>query len=210
LVTCPWCGTTYRAFLPNCQKCGGPIPKELYAPEPEARVNATSAPIAPPPPPPRPISRAYVWRLFWSDGWAITGSVFALIGGIFFIVGLALTVGIVTAFVGIPFVGLGLLGLVGGFALAARGYRTAQQTVEVLRTGSPATGQITRVEIIPGVLVNGRPPWKIEYKYSVQARDFKGSVTTLNPPMMGMQPGQPAWVLYLPGAPEKNALYPHP
>jgi hypothetical protein len=182
----------------------------LHIPATEARVNTGSVPVAPPPPPPRPISQSYVWRLFWSDGWAITGFVFALIGGIFFITGVGLTIGIITAFVGIPFAGLGLLGLAGGLALSARSYRAAQQTVDVLRTGSPVTGQITRVEVIPGVLVNGRPPWKIAYKYRVQERDYEGSVTTLNPPMFGMQSGQPAWVLYLPGAPEKNALYPHP
>jgi hypothetical protein len=209
MVTCPWCGTTYRAFLSSCQKCGGPIPQELFVPEQQSPVSSFNAPVAPPPPAPRPISQNYAWRLFFSDGWAITGLVFVMVGGTLFVTGLGLIAGLVTAFVGIPLAGFGLLGMVGGFALAARGYQAAQQTVEVLRTGSPVTGQITRVEIIPGVQVYGRSPWKIEYKYRIMGRDYDGSVTTLNQPFM-MQPGQPAWVLYLPAAPEKNALYPHP
>jgi len=166
--------------------------------------------VAVPPAPPRPISQGYVWRLFWSDGWAITGFIFALLGGVFAVTGVGLTMGIVTAFIGIPFAGFGLLGLAGGIALAGRSYQAAQQTVEVLRNGAPVTGEITRVEVIPGVLINGRPPWKIEYKYRVQERDFEGSVTTLNSPTSDLAAGEPACILYLPNAPEKNALYPHP
>lgn len=44
-----------------------------------------------------------------ADGWAITAGIFALLGAIFAGVGILLTLGIVTAFVGVPFIGLGVI-----------------------------------------------------------------------------------------------------
>jgi len=44
-----------------------------------------------------------------TDGWSIAAFIFFLIGAIFGMIGLGLTVGIVTAFVGIPFLLLGIV-----------------------------------------------------------------------------------------------------
>ncbi len=36
MVICPWCGTNYPAFQPNCDKCGGPLQladEEIVSPD---------------------------------------------------------------------------------------------------------------------------------------------------------------------------------
>jgi len=163
-----------------------------------------------PPAPPRPISNRYAWRLLGSDGWAIAALVFVLLGAIFTLVGVALTLGVVTAFVGIPLAVLGLLFLGGGATLAFWRYQEAQKVVGVLRVGEVVEGQITQVEENLHVLVNGRNPWVIRYEYRLGGQTYKGQVNTLNPPGAALQPGQRAYILYLPQQPERNVLYPHP
>jgi hypothetical protein len=126
------------------------------------------------------------------------------------IVGVPLTIGIITAFVGLPFAGLGIVVLgVGGLVLVRR-YGAARKTVSVLRQGEAARGQITDLEENLSVRVNGRHPWTITYHFQVNGQNYKGKVSTLNRPDPQLQPGKAAYVLYLPEAPELNALYPHP
>lgn len=202
MITCPWCGTSYLTFQSNCQNCGGPL-----AP-PQPIEDEESLPI--PPPPPRPISERYLWRILAGDSWAIVAFILGLIGVIFFVVGLGLTLGIVTAFVGIPFIVLGVVLCAAAGALGLPRYKAARQTVSVLRLGEPVEGRIANLEENRAVSVNGRSPWKITYAYHVQGREYTGSVSTLNLPGPALQPGKPACVLSLPNAPEKSALYPHP
>jgi hypothetical protein len=210
MVTCPWCGTNYVTFQSDCSKCGGPmpIPSESSTPRPEASQPAYSALV--PPPPPRPIADRYVWQLLVTDGWAITSFVFGLLGAIFTLVGVGLTLGVITAFVGIPFACLGLLFLAGGAAVAAWRYQEAQKIVKVLQIGEAAEGQIVQVEENLHVRVNARHPWVIRYQFRVGGQTYEGQVSTLNAPGAVLQPGQRAYVLYLPQAPERNVLYPHP
>jgi hypothetical protein len=144
------------------------------------------------------------------DGSSILGFIFALIGGIFFIVGGGLTLGIVTAFVGIPFTLLGLMLGAGGAALLRTRYGEMQKLVNVLRHGQPTRGQIVSAEANYNVEVNGRNPWSIAYRFHLNERDYTGKVSTLNAPGPQLQPGRAATILYLPELPELNALYPHP
>ncbi|MBL8055101.1 MAG: hypothetical protein JNK29_00310 [Anaerolineales bacterium] len=203
-ITCPWCGTHYASFQSNCRNCGGPLPApEAAGPTPAGRP-------AEPPPAPRPIPDSYARRLMLADGWSVAAGVFTLLGAIFTGLGGALTVALITAFVGLPFLGMGLVFLgLGGAGLAWR-YRLARRTVEVLRHGTAVLGEITQVEANYSVRVNGQHPWLIGFHFPVVGRTFTGQVVTLNPPGPQLQPGQPAWVLYLPAAPEHNALFPHP
>jgi len=169
-----------------------------------------AAELQPPPPAPRPFSDSYAWRLLFSDGWAIASLVFVLLGGIFTITGLPLIIGIITAFVGIPFtlMGLGFLAA-GGFIFYKR-FEKARTTVNVLREGQAVRGEILSVEMNYNVRVNGRHPWTIRYSFRALGKDYEGQVSTLNHPNPQLRPGNPAYVLYLPNQPENNALYPHP
>ncbi|MFN2198813.1 MAG: hypothetical protein ACK2UW_22025 [Anaerolineales bacterium] len=206
MTTCPYCGTSYVTFRSNCQNCGAPLPP----PDTDLYASLEDDQIPTPPLPPRPISDRYAWRLLLTDGMAIIGGVFALLGLIFGVIGFALTIGVVTAFVGIPFALIGLVFLgVGGGLLTSR-YQYASRVVRVLREGTAAVGRIVNVAENYSVQVNNRHPWAIEYQFQVNGREVTGHVSTLTPPGSSIQPGRRACVLYLPEKPEINSLYPHP
>lgn len=210
MITCPWCGTSYAIFQSNCKNCGGPL---NLPPDEINRVTASAADderVIMPPPPPRPISNNYVWRLLFSDGWAIASFVFTLMGLIFSFVGFILTIAIITAFVGLPFLAMGLAFLGGGIAIIYWRYQEAAKVVNVLRIGEATRGQITNVEMNYSVRVNGRHPWTITYQFHAMGQSYEGKVTTLNPPGQNLQQGRAACVLYAPTAPTQNTLYPHP
>jgi hypothetical protein len=145
-----------------------------------------------------------------SDGWAIAGAIFALVGAIFGFVGIALTLGIVTAFIGLPFAAFGVLCLGGGGALVVWRYQEAQKIKAVLRDGSAVLGEIEDVQQVLQVRVNGRHPWTITFLFEVDSRLYQGKVTTLSQPDLGKRPGTEAYVLYLPENPGQNTIYPHP
>ncbi len=201
MITCPWCGTSYLEFLPSCRKCGGPLP-----PEPKEDERQESVPT--PPPPPRTISNSYGLKLMMTDGWFIGAAIIGFIGGVFTIVGIVLTVLVITAFVGIPFLLLGLGMFGGGVGVVAWRYGKTQKILEVMRNGFSNEGRIVSVEMNTMVQVNGRNPWTITYEFPSSNGSLQGSVSTLNTP--SLRPDQRVCVLYLPQTPEHNVLYPHP
>jgi len=213
MVICPWCGTTYAAFQSNCQRCGGPLtPADQAAGKPregseEAELEGN---LTQPPPAPRPIADSYAWRLVLDEGWVVAAIVLASLGATFFLVGAILTIFIITAFVGIPFALIGLAMLGGGAGVTVWRYQAAKRTVEVMRNGQSAIGQIAGVDENLNVSVNGRHPWRITYRFQAIGRDYEGQVTTLHTPGPRLRPGSRTYVLYLPNEPQYNALYPHP
>ena len=91
--------------------------------EPASSVSDEALPT--PPPAPRPIPNRYAWRLLSTDGWAIAALVFCLLGVIFSLVGGGLTLAILTAFVGIPFLLLGIAFLGAGAGIFLWRYQNA-------------------------------------------------------------------------------------
>jgi hypothetical protein len=204
MVTCPWCGTSYEVFRSNCAKCGGPLIAPPADSEPREDV-----PLAPPLPP-RPIADRFLWRLLLVDGWAIAALVFAIMGVMLTPLGLSLVLGIVTSFVGVPFLLLGLIFLGLGIGLFLRRLREARLTLRVLREGEAVRGEIVDVVENYSMRINGRHPWDIEYQFEAAGQIHRGRTRTLTPPGRLLQPGSQAFVLVLPGAPRYSALYPHP
>jgi hypothetical protein len=166
--------------------------------------------VAPPPPAPRLISGKYTWRLLLTDAWGIVALVFGLLGVIFSSVGAGLTFVIVTAFVGIPFLLIGLVFLVAAFTVGTWRYDRARRVVNVLRIGEATQGPIIDVQKDYSVRVNGQHPWVIRYQFQVNGQDYEGKVRTLNPVGARLQTGKMVWILYLPDAPQWNSIYPHP
>jgi Protein of unknown function (DUF3592) len=206
MIICPWCGTNYLTFQSNCDKCGGPL--QLAA---DTIVSPDSDEILQTPPlPPRPISDRYVWRLLSSDAWWIATLVFGILGVVFFLVGAGLTLGVITAFVGIPFLFLGIGFLIAGGWVAVWRYQIAQKVINVLRVGEATRGQITEVQQDFSVSVNGRNPWVIRYQFQANGQNVEGKVTTFNPLGQHLQAGKAISVLYLPADPKWNSIYPHP
>ena len=205
MTTCPWCGTNYAAFQPNCENCGGTLPLPDTDPssvlEEEPQI---------PPPPPRELPRNHILRLLFTDGWTIMAVVFTFIGVIFGTVGLVLTITIVAAFVGIPFAGIGALFLMIGVPILVWRYQQAQNTATVLQAGVPALGKIIDVFQNYHIRVNGRYPWSIQYQFELHGQVHEGKVSTLSQPDLSQQAGKPVYVLYMQDDPEQNSIYPHP
>ena len=205
MITCPWCGTHYTSFQPNCDNCGGsiPLPSEIAPAPPDA--------IPPsPPPPPRNVPRQVLWRILFSDGWAITGLVFLVLGLVFGVVGISLTISVIAAFVGLPFVGLGVVFLGAGLPILVWRYQLAHRTVAVLARGVATVGEIVSVRQNYHVRVNGRYPWTVTYRHEVGGRQYGGSVTTLSRPDPNQQPGRAAYVLHMRDDPDWHTIYPSP
>jgi hypothetical protein len=206
MITCPWCGTNYPVFQSNCQNCGGPLPAFE-----ETIGSSVSSDILPTPPPaPRPISNRYIWRLLSSDGGTIAAFVIGLLGLIFSLVGAGLTIGIITAFVGVPFLFLGVALLGTGAGVFLWRYQQKQQVVKVLREGEATIGQIIEISENYSVSVNGRHPWILRYQYQVNGQSQDGQVATLNQPGQQLQVGKAVRILYLPTTPKWSSIYPHP
>jgi hypothetical protein len=177
---------------------------------PSTATISTGEELTPPPPAPRPIADSYAWKLVFADGWFIVGMVFGILGIVFGCVGLGLTVSLVAAMVGVPFLLLGIPFLGAGVAALVWRYQKASKIVQVLQIGDAARGEILSTEINYSVRVNGRHSWNITYRFQAFGRAYEGRVTTLNTPGPQLQPGRAVYVLYLPDAPENNAIYPHP
>ena len=206
MVICPWCGTNYVTFQSNCKNCGGPL---LAADETISSSDSPENLIAPPPAP-RPISDRYVWRLLSTDGWWIAALVFLILGIVFSLVGAGLTLIIITAFIGIPFLLIGIVFLGSGGGVFAWRYQEARKIVDVFREGEATRGQIVEVQENYSVTVNGRHPWVIQYQFQANGQEYKGAVTTLNPPGQQLQAGKTVFCLYLPSDPKWSSIYPHP
>ena len=202
-IICPWCGTYYQIFQPNCRNCGGPIhPSEIEPEEGEGFVM--------PPPPPRQVPDSYFWKLLFNDSWGIIAFIFAFLGAIFSFLGVVLTIAVVTMFVGLPFLGLGVLFLsIGVIGLIMRG-QEIKNIVLVLQVGLPVRGEITNLEENLTISVNNRHPWKISYQFMLDGRLLESEKSTLNKPSPTHQPGRTVCVLYLQDKPEINTIYPHP
>ena len=151
-----------------------------------------------------------MWRILFTDGWAIAGLVFLLLGVIFGILGTALAVSIVAAFVGLPFVGLGAAFLAAGAPILVWRLQMAQRTVTVLEEGQATEGEIAKVREEYWVRVNGRHPWTVDYSYQVSGSRYSGRIATLSRPDPSQQPGTPVCVLYLRDDPTRSTLYPSP
>jgi hypothetical protein len=206
MIICPWCGTNYLVFQSNCKNCGGP----LQAVGETIGLSVQTENLPTPPSAPRPISERYIWRLLSTDGWSIAAFVFVLLGVVFSLVGAGLTIGIITAFVGLPFLLLGVVFLgIGGWVFIWR-YQETQNIINVLREGETTRGQIVETRENYSVSVNGRHPWIIRYQFQVNGQSQEGKVTTLNQPGQQLQVGKAVCVLYLPAAPKWNSIYPHP
>lgn len=204
-ITCPWCGTNHLEFQSNCKNCGGTLPAPA-----QVAAAASRRKMVMPPSPPRQIASGFAWRWLLTDGWTIASFVFVILGGSFSLTGAGLIAGIITAFVGIPLLLLGLVFLGGALGVFYWRYTESHKLLNVLRHGLATRGEITSLDQNYNVRINGRSPWNIAYKFSLDGKEYTGKVATLNNPDALLAPGNAAVILFLPDEPQYNSLYPHP
>ena len=196
-IVCPWCGTTYANHQPNCSNCGGVLPH---------RDGQSAGP--PPPPPPRQLPREFVRRARHSSQFEL------IFGGIF--AGVGLFVGLVFTLIGLTtgewlFVAIGLpIGLLFGgvgFGVLFFGRRRSRRLLKALAEGTATSGTITEVYVDNTIQVNGRSPWKVVYAFTANGapQDGSGQAWHADPTLAA---GAPVHVVYLPGDPGQNSLYP--
>ncbi len=211
MITCPWCGTQYDRFQPNCKNCGGPLPLPDSAPAhvpSVAPMPAHSAMAMPPLPAstPRPVPESYLWKSMWSDGAAVSGFVLTLLGVIFASVGFMLTALVVTAFVGIPFCGAAAIMAGAGVPILIMQYNAARQRLMIQQVGPAVLGRITDVRPNYKVRVNGSYPWQISYQYDVTGQSYQGKVSFLNQLAPHHRAGNEVYVLYDAQNPQLSTL----
>lgn len=207
MVTCPWCGTTYNQFQPNCTNCGGALPKELENQAATAQRVEDYRPASPPLAP-RQVPENYVWRSMTVDGWVIASVVFLMLGVIFAPLGLALTITLVTAFVGLPFLFLGGAFLLFAIPVLILRYQSYKRRATILRQGQSALGKIQSLEQNYSVMINNRHPWIITYTFMVHGEPYEERFSTIRLPHKEFKPGAPVYVLFDPNDPHQNILYP--
>ncbi len=188
-VTCGWCGVHYAEWQNRCDSCGGPLPSL-----PGTQLGAA------PPPAPRQLPDGFAFRLLWSRNvLVIVGSIFALLGFLLF-----LPLLIATSWGAL----LPLLFMVLGTLLFFFGRRKAKRTLKAFAGGTAVAGEIVDVSLDRSESINSRHPWKLTYHFRVDGNEHEGSATSYDSTVGKREAGQPVWVLYLPGNPAQNTIYP--
>jgi hypothetical protein len=196
-VACPWCGTVYPQYQPNCSNCGGVLPHRDGA-----------SPGASPPAPPRQLPYEFVRRARRSSQFAMVfGAIFAAVGGF-----LALVFVILGAAVGMwefALLGGGMGGLffIAGLAVLGFGRRSQNRRLRALLDGIATVGQVVDVYVDQSVQVNGRSPWRVVYAFDVEGVRHEGGAHTFTPDEE-YAPGVPVYVVYVAEDPGQNSLYP--
>ncbi len=224
MITCPWCGTSYKEFQSSCDKCGGPLPAEQEQDGHPPRSLAT------PPPAPRAFHREYARKLVREDPEAANGTMIAFIGGFLAVnmVLLPVVIGVQKLDLAGAFEAFGLYAvamvlfalllfafalylLIGGISIVRQRDKELQKMVDVMRAGQATVGEIVEVREDRKQTQNDRHPWEIFYRYKVNGgQRMHGKIVTQNIPSTRYQPGCEVNVLYLPEEPSRSVLYPHP
>jgi len=162
------------------------------------------------PPAPRPVADDYALRLLSTDAWAIAAFVFLILGIPFTFLGIALALTLAVGPIGLPFVALGLLFLIGGVLVLLTRYQKVQKITEAIRNGEAAPGTIVQVGKIMYIRAGTRRPSRVRYEFLVDGRLYTGETRTFGVPGPDIQPGEQTNVLYLPQEPKWNVMYPQP
>jgi hypothetical protein len=198
-VTCGWCHTTYpeRPDTTNCRNCGGTLPL------PSGPDRGPQ-----PPPPPRTLPKIFLFDLFVRrnyGGWiGIPFMAFPLV--ILTVVLLAENGPSGGEFAGLFFF-LSIFFVVGGL-ISFFGFRQAFRRKKALSQGVARPGFIDIVTRDRTTSVNDEHPYLVKYSFEVDGTPQEGSKSTFNQQVLAHYPGEPIWVVAVPGQPSCNAIWP--
>ncbi|MEX0866600.1 MAG: hypothetical protein WD030_04525, partial [Pirellulales bacterium] len=172
-IICGWCETVHRPPFTegNCPNCGGTLPLP---------AGPDRGPL--PPPPPRHLPDKFVNSLLWAS-WQLW------IGVVMLAIGLLLA----------PFTMCFTLifAAVGGL-MVWHHWTTANNRIEALRFGESTEGEVTFVGFDRSTKVNGRSPYKLEYRYRHENGWRTGQKISWNDQIAEHYAGEPVWVVHIP------------
>ncbi len=188
-IKCGWCGTTYPEWQNKCNACGGRMP-----PRPGMELGEEPSAI------PRQLPKGYAWRRRLTNNMTSTmGLAIVVMGGL---------PGLILLLI-FPWAAL-VAGLVvlGGLAILRHGLTTGSKLLKAFRHGIPVAGAVVAVTRFTEESMNGVSPWKLIYRFSLEGREYQGSLVAYDESIRERKPGQPLWVLYLREDPSINAVFP--
>lgn len=164
-----------------------------------------------PPNPPREVSRRYVISQFTTNVWFIVGMVFAFIGCTFTGVGIPFlfTTSNELGIGGIIFSLVGLGFLIPGVIILFRRIRQARRLLFVIREGRDRLGDVVSAGYNTSVTINNRHPYRIKYTFRPLGGEVEGTYQTMDHRAGEVAAGSQVYILYDPDEPEYNTLYPH-
>jgi len=189
MITCGWCHTNYENWQSHCDSCGGPLP-----------ARAGSVLGDEPPPAPRKLPKGFALRT------RFTGNIATIAGSAFFFVGSLIFWGLVKAktFAALfPF-----FFMISGFFLFRYGWKSASTVLRAFRRGVAVPGEVYECRIDRTQSVNGDHPYKLTWHFTVEGREYEGTLTSYDSTLGSRGCGQPLWVLYVPRDPAQNTIYP--
>lgn len=189
MITCGWCNTHYSTWQSRCDSCGGALP-----------LMGSQELGEEPPPAPRKLPKGFAFRTRWS------GNIATIAGGAFFVVASLFFTAFLKARTFAALVPLFFM--VGGFFLFRQGWIHASKVLRAFRRGIAVGGEVYECRIDRTQSMNGEHPYKLTWHFTVEGRQYEGSVTSFDSTLGSRGRGQPVWVLYVPRDPEQNTLYP--
>lgn len=199
--TCGWCGaSTAVVERTHCASCGGALPSLPRA----AFAGALRA--EDPGPPPRELPAGYPLRV------TLTSNVFTILGVVFSVLSIPLAgvfFAVATTDGGLAWGALGGLGFGAiGLPMLVVGLRRARRKLDALRHGVAVDGMVLSVQINTSTRINGQHPWRIDYAFDGPGGQGQGHAESWSPLTGQLEPGEPLWVVVVPDAPERNAIWP--
>jgi hypothetical protein len=154
----------------------------------------------PPPPVPREFPKGFAFRTRWSGNIAtIAGGMFFMVAALFFVAALKAS----SFFALVP-----LFFMTGGFFMFRHGWQHATRVLRAYRHGIASEGKVYTCSVDRTQHVNGNHPYKLVWHFSVEGHQYEGTLTSFDSTLGSRGRGQPLWVLYYPGDPGQNTIYP--
>lgn len=139
-----------------------------------------------PPLAPRELPKKYVHRIKYF------GNVFTMIGIIFTV----------------PFIWTVIFPIIGIF-LWRKGIKDANDELIPLMYGEVVEGEINSIEIDYSKNINGKHPFVVNFLFKANGQKYAGNVGNIFDPIDQLKnPGDPVWVVYMPGDPSLSSVWP--
>lgn len=186
-VICPWCGTEFDTRPgTNCSNCGGPLPA---APQDGGLPDM-------PAPAPREMPKGFKTRMLVKNN-------------AFFFGGIVLIVMNVFAFRDTHGFSAFNISLLFGLISIRQGLLVTFRRFDVLQHGEVAKGEVIAAGENTGEEVNGKHPYYIKYRFTVNGKLHSGAMNCWDESSTVYRTGDQVWVVYLPKGDEyRSSLWP--